>query len=364
MSFAFSAAGPGRALRPVLAALALAAAVTGAQAQPAPDPIAISQAARLALGIETVAAERASRHDGVALTGHMTVPPEQRHAVVAPAGMIVADTLVLPGQRVATGDPVQRLYSPALASLHAELDVLRLEAEHTAELAERAEALLDAGLTTGEDVHERRLAAIAARLELGAMQSRFGDFSGEADPARFLARAPADGVVAEIATEAGTRLDEGDVIVSVTSGETMWARVHVPARLSQALAEGSPVRVPGMPGSGQVMAVDSMIDPARRAVAVHVALPEGVSGRPGSLVDVIFPAGAGSAGLSLPARAIVRLGGDDHVFVDRGAAFEALPVSVLTRTRDMVTVAMTPLAEGDRVAVSGLAALKNMAEGG
>jgi len=58
MCFARFAAGPGRALCPVLAALALAAAVTGAQAQPAPDPIAISQAARLALGIETVAAER------------------------------------------------------------------------------------------------------------------------------------------------------------------------------------------------------------------------------------------------------------------------------------------------------------------
>ncbi|MEA1941117.1 MAG: efflux RND transporter periplasmic adaptor subunit [Pseudomonadota bacterium] len=364
MSFAFSAAGSGRALRPVLAALALAAAMTGAHAQPAPDPIAISQAARLALGIETVAAERATRHDGVALTGHMVVPPELRQAVVAPAAMIVADTLVLPGQHVSAGDPVQRLYSPALASLHAELDVLRLEAAHTAELAERAEVLLDAGLTTGEDVHERRLAAIAARLELGAMESRFGDFSGESDPARFLALSPADGVVAEIATEAGTRLGEGDVIVSVTSGNAMWARVHVPENLSTALAEGAPVRVPGVSGSGQVVAIDSMIDPARRAVAVHVALPEGVPGRPGALVDLLFPTAANAEGLSLPARAVVRLDGEEHVFVDRGAAFQAVPVTVLTRTRDRVTVGTAPLAEGDRVAVSGLAALKNMAEGG
>lgn len=362
MSSVSSVAGPGRVLRPVLAAITLAVAMGGADAQP--DPVAISQAARLALGIETVEVEGAASHDGVALTGQIVVPPQHRQAVVAPAAMIVADTLVLPGQRVSAGDPVQRLYSPALASLHAGFDVLRLEAEHTAELAERAEILLDAGLTTGEDVHERRLAAIAARLELGAMQSRFGDFRGEPDPARFLALAPADGVVAEIVTEAGTRLDEGAVIVSVTSGDALWARVHVPARLSANLEVGAPVRVPGLSGGGRIVAIDSMVDPVRRAVAVHVALPDGMPGRPGALVDVLLPASADTGGLGFPARAIVRLGGAEHVFVDRGDTFEALPVTVVARTRDTVTVDTARLAEGDRVAVSGLAALKNMAEGG
>ena len=99
-------------------------------------------------------------------------------------------------------------------------------------------------------------------------------------------------------------------------------------------------------------------------MAVHIALPDGVSGRPGALVDVLFPTAADAEGLSLPARALVRLDGEEHVFVDRGEAFQALPVTVLTRTRDTVTVGTVSLAEGDRVAVSGLAALKNMAEGG
>lgn len=364
MSFALSAAGPGRVLRPVLAAITLAAASAIAHAQTEPDPIAISQAARLALGIETVAAERAASHDGVALTGQTVVPPGQQHAVVAPAAMTVTETLVLPGQRVEAGQPVQRLFSPELAGLHAELDVLTLEAEHTRELAERAEVLLEAGLTTGEDVHERRLAAIAARLELGAMQSRFGSFSAETDPASFVARAPATGVIADLMPEPGTRLDEGDVIVSVSSGETLWARVYVPVRLSAGLVEGAPVRVAGSEAAGEIVAIDSTIDAARRAVAVHVALPENVAGRPGALVDVTFPSTGDAAALRLPARAIVRIGGQDSVFADRGDVFEVVPVTLVSRTRDTAMVSPGALAEGDRIAVSGLAALKNMAEGG
>ena len=364
MFLASALACPGRILRVLIVAVALAPVSITAHAQTPSEAVTISPAARLGLGIETVEARTAMAADGVVLTGEIVVPPHSRRALVAPATMIVAETLVLPGQRVSTDDPVQVLYSPVLEGLRAQLDVLGLEAEHAQELAQRAEALLEAGLTTGEDLHERRLTATATRLELAAMRARFGAFESGSEAGQFLVRATADGVLAEINTEPGFRLEEGAVIFAINTDDTVWARLHVPARLSDGLSVGSEIRVPGVSGTGQIMAIDSMIDPARRAVTVHVALPDGVSERPGSLIDVLFPVTGERQGLSLPARAIVRLAGEDHVFIDRGETFQAVAVRVLTRTRDAVTVEPGTVTEGDQVAISGLAALKNQLEGG
>jgi hypothetical protein len=64
----------------------------------------------------------------------------------------------------------------------------------------------------------------------------------------------------------------------------------------------------------------------------------------------------------IPARAIVRIGGMDCVFVDTGDGFRRVEVTVLARSREdaVLTSGVEP---GDDVAVSGLAALKNLAEG-
>lgn len=364
LSNAFSRALPGRYLVSILPAIALLAVPMEARADAEPSTLEVSQAARLALGIETAAVRRNADHDGVVLTGHVVVPTDSRRAVVSAAAMTVVDTLALPGQSVSAGDPVQRVHSPELAALHAQLDVLQLEAEHTRELAERAEALLQAGLTTGEDVHERRLASIAARLELAALQSRFGGLQAESDPASFLILAPADGRIADIRTEAGNRLAEGDVIVSVTTGHVLWARVYVPPAISSSLTLLDPVRVSGLEDEGRIEAIGSQVDPVRRAVEVRVSLPETYFARPGSLVDLVFSGHGDDRLLALPARALVRIGGQESVFVERGDGFERVNVRVVSRTRDTAAIAPNGLSDGDQVAVSGLAALKNMAEGG
>ena len=66
--------------------------------------------------------------------------------------------------------------------------------------------------------------------------------------------------------------------------------------------------------------------------------------------------------LVIPARAIVRINGTDCVFIDTGEGFRRVEVSIITRSRDdaVLNAGVSP---GDQVAVSGLAALKNLAEG-
>ncbi|MBD3771186.1 MAG: efflux transporter periplasmic adaptor subunit, partial [Rhodobacterales bacterium] len=99
-----------------------------------------------------------------------------------------------------------------------------------------------------------------------------------------------------------------------------------------------------------------------QSIRLKIELPTSYSWRLGELVDLSFETqGAGSA-LVVPARALVRISGDDYVFVDTGDSFRRVPVSVQARSREEVVV-QGDLSAGDQVAISGLAALKNLAEG-
>ena len=84
--------------------------------------------------------------------------------------------------------------------------------------------------------------------------------------------------------------------------------------------------------------------------------------RLGQLVDLSLETAGQSAALVVPARAIVRMGGVDCVFVEADSGFRRVEVETLARSRDEI-VLRGDLAPGDQVAVSGLAALKNLAEG-
>ena len=69
-----------------------------------------------------------------------------------------------------------------------------------------------------------------------------------------------------------------------------------------------------------------------------------------------------SAALIVPSRALVRIGGTDCVFVESDSGFRRVEVNVLARSRDEI-VLRGDLKTGDQVAIAGLAALKNLAEG-
>jgi len=346
----------------LLAATTLAAA-GHANALAGAGWIPVSEAARLSLGIETVSVERADLHDGVTLTGRVILPPNSQWPVVAPADMVVTATLVLPGQVVAEGAPIQRVYSPALAMALSEFDILRMEAGHAAELAERAEALLAAGLTTAEDAHERALAAIAARTDVEAARPRFSGWQADEAAAHFVVLSPTDGVVSQLRTESGTRFSAGEPVFSLSTGRELWAQVAVPSRFAATLEAGGAIRVDGASATGRILAVDATLDPVTRAHRVHVALPSDFVGAAGALVDVVFLESGQAGTVSLPARSLVRIGGADHVFIDRGDRFEALSVELVQRTRDRVTIGAVAISAGDQVAISGLAALKNIYEG-
>ena len=348
----------------ILAALVLAAPVLGQN--PSNDGrFAMTPAVRTALGLETAVVDAASQSDGLHLTGRLIMAPDVMVHVLAPARMTLRESLVLTGQVVDTDVVLQRYYSPELIALQAEVEILREEVEHLRERADRAALLLDAGLATREEVHELRLQARATAGRRDAMLARFQGFSIQARAAQVEVRAPQPGQVISAITEPGMAVEEGDPLLSIAFAPVLRIRLDVPEAMAMRLESGDAVRVPGAAGSGEIIAIGAELSPDSHLVPVFASAPDTLSDRrPGGLIDVtLLPTDAGSA-IIVPARALVRIGGAEVVFVDAGDEIILVPVDIVSRTRDQALIEPDELRPGQSVVVSGTAALKNIVEGG
>ncbi|PWE17791.1 hypothetical protein DDZ18_09055 [Marinicauda salina] len=332
----------------------------GAAAQ---STIPVSPAARAALGVEIETTEAGERFAGAEASATVIAPPGRLQSAASPFAGVLVEPLVMPGAPVEAGDPLAVIYSPDFADARAELETRRLTAEHAGHLAERAARLRAEGLMADQDVQEARHDARAAELALGAMQARLDTVRPDDGPGRYRIVAPAAGVVAHVHVQSGGAVDAAGPVASIFTGERFWARAQAPARAADILLPGASARIGGWAEPGEIVSIDPEIDAMSRSLEVMVRLPEGGPWRLGLLIDLVFDAEAPEGSVAAPAAAVIRIGDNDTVFVERGDGFAPTPVTVMARSRDTVLLdgALSP---GDRVAVSGLAALKNMVETG
>jgi Cu(I)/Ag(I) efflux system membrane fusion protein len=116
------------------------------------------------------------------------------------------------------------------------------------------------------------------------------------------------------------------------------------------------VEVPAMPGeklSGEVRAIDTVVDPATRTVKVR-ALVENKEGflKPDMFVNVVLRAELGSL-LAVPEEAVLATGASSLVFVDKGkGVFEPRRVILGQRAEEAYEV-KSGLTEGEHVVTNG-----------
>jgi multidrug efflux pump subunit AcrA (membrane-fusion protein) len=75
------------------------------------------------------------------------------------------------------------------------------------------------------------------------------------------------------------------------------------------------------------------------------------------------PAADANAAVSVASSAILRLGSADHVFVDGGGSYRAVPVTVVQAQGDRTWVRAKDLQAGAQVVSQGVAALKGHLQG-
>ena len=247
-------------------------------------------------------------------------------------GVVSQVQIKAPYTRVARGQPLATLRSPAWSSALAE-----------------AQALREAGSAAARDLQA------AAQQRLRAL----GVPSGAARDGSVTLTAPHDGIVTEVLVREGQAVMPGTPLFRVNGTDTLWLEAAIPQAGAAMLRHGTPVQavvgaVPGRIFAGEVEAVLPLIDAASRTRQARIVLrnPDGVLA-PGMYADVSLQADPGAPVPLVPAEALIATGSDSRVIVqETDGRFR--PVRVRTgRTEGGHTEILDGLEGGERVVVSG-----------
>jgi membrane fusion protein, multidrug efflux system len=253
-----------RSARGCAAGLLVAAflvALCGAARAAQPGPSVLVQVTRLhAGGLPRI----------VTVYGRMEVDPAARHAVTAPAAVVVDAISVQPGQQVAAGAPLVGLGpSPATSSAYTQaVAAVRVAGE----LARRTAALVAQHLATRQDLAAAEKSGSDARAALAALAAE-----GAAGPRTL--RAPFAAVVTAVPARRGAIVAQGTALVDLARPDALV--LHAGAVPSQAAAIRPGDRAAilalggGEPAAGKVLLRGSMVDPQTGLVPVIVAPPAG-----------------------------------------------------------------------------------------
>jgi Cu(I)/Ag(I) efflux system membrane fusion protein len=264
---------------------------------------------------------------------------ERRIAVISVRAEAFVENVenVTSGSTVRRGQPLVRLYSPAIASAASEyLSTLNLKGD-VAALRGPRQRLLNFG------VPQTLMTEIERTREV---------------PLTFTWTAPRDGIVLERNVTDGMRVMPGDVLFRLADHSAVWAMVDVAERDLAVVTEGQPVAVrarsyPGRIFPGKVALVIPHLNPATRTVRVRIELPNADHAlRPDMYAEAEIDTGSGKPSLAAPDSAVIDSGERQVVIVDKGGGrFEPRPVRLGRRGAGYVEI-REGVTEGEAVVTS------------
>jgi Cu(I)/Ag(I) efflux system membrane fusion protein len=238
---------------------------------------------------------------------------------------------VTTGSEVRKGQPLMRLYSPAVAAAAAEYNAT--------------------GPSTGGS--RQRLMNLAPPPELVEEIDRTRKV-----PLTFAWTAPRDGIVLERNVSDGMRVAPGDVLFRIADHSHVWATVDVAERELASVARGQLVTVrvrsyPDRTFSGKIALVYPHLSPATRTVKVRIELPNPDHLLlPDMYAEAEINTGGGEKVVAVPESAIIDSGDRQVVIIDKGEGrFEPRNVQLGRRGAGYVQIKQG-VSEGDAVVTS------------
>lgn len=323
----------------------------------AADVLPLSAAQRKNLGIATAAATAHTAGPALTYPARVTLPPASVRVIAAAGAGLVTQLHVQAGDTVKRGASLVTLSMPGLADAQNALTQARLKSKLAASNAARDEKLFGEGLIAESRLRATQSEAQSARASLAAAQAAFSLLgTGKVSGSAITLTAPIAGVVTESVAEPGQRVDAGMALVKVADLSKLALEIPLSPAQARQVAVGQSVMVADSTASGRITALLPQLN-AAQSVLVRASLvdPQKLL-RPGQSVQAAI-AGAQSAGsLIVPAAALVWKAAAPHVFVETTQGFTPTPVQLVRQNASQAEI--TGLAEGNRVAVKGVAALK------
>lgn len=250
------------------------------------------------------------------------------------------------GQQVEKGQPLITLDDSVYKAQHEQAQAQLALAERN---YNRAVALVGRGAGTEQsrDQTSADLRVAKAALELA---------KANLDKTHIVA--PFAGTIGIRRVSIGDYLSPGQVIVTLQALNPMKLDFGVPETALSSLTPGLKVQVtvaayPGEVFEGTVSAVDPLIDPATRSVAVRALVPnEDRKLSPGLFASVTLVTAEKPDSVFVPAAAIWPVGTDSFVFKITDGVANMVPVTIAQRQADRVGLS-SGLAVGDQVVTAG-----------
>lgn len=285
---------------------------------------------------------RVARPERRAVARHVTVAarveadPLRTTLVTAPsAGTVTWEPTAVTGAAIAAGAVFARLTPAAAFETRSELSRARAEAD--AELAraradhERVDALAKDGLTSERRRDEARAALARAEAAAGHVSREEGLVAGRGRVIEV--KAPAAGLLAEIAAPSGTRVGAGELLARIASDDRVLVRgilrgadgdVATTAGSMSLRGRGWRVAEPLESLGGEPLPISRAADPLARGFIVGARVPN-TDGRLriGDSVELHVGVGSAEERLTVPVGAIVEVNTQPSAFVQvTGESFE------------------------------------------
>ncbi|MGY3444707.1 MULTISPECIES: efflux RND transporter periplasmic adaptor subunit [unclassified Bradyrhizobium] len=272
----------------------------------------------------------------------------------------VAD--VTTGSRVAKGQPLMEIYSPAISSA---------AAEYVATISSKATAGVE---PYGRGSKQRLTNLDVPEPVIAEMEKN------RTVPLAIQWLSPRDGVVLQRAAVEGMRAQPGDVLFRIADVSVVWALVDVAERDLGSIVVGQQVTVrarsyPGRSYTGRISVIYPLVNKETRTARVRIELQNAdLALLPDMYVDAEIDTGSAAPVLTVADNSILDTGSRQTVLLDRGnGRFEPREVKLGRRGEGYVEI-RDGIAEGDAVVTSATflidaesnlkAAIKGFAEAG
>lgn len=235
-----------------------------------------------------------------------------------------------------------------LAELRAARDAARLAYERAAALSET------------RSVAQARVDDLSKALDAAEARLR-GEQAKHADS---VIRAPFTGKIGLRRVSLGALVRPGDVITTLDDTSVIKLEFEVPETALPGIAVGNQVAaeataLPGRKFQGQVITINSRIDPTTRSVRVRAQIPNSDDTiKPGMFMTVSLAVGVTQNAIVVPEEALLAQGGEQFVYMVREGRATRVKVKVGQRLPGKAQI-LEGLAVGAQVAVTGLQQLRD-----